>query len=221
MVRLANSFPEVTQAVSYVTATGIMMSITVDGETYTKIARVRSTGRNLHQINEINALSRACMSHPQPVEEVKRQLDSFAQEKPYSFGIQTLFGAIGAAGFAIFFGGNIYDIVTVFFIGILIRMVQGFLEHLQINSFFVNMGSAIAAAASCTLVADLVFKTDLDTMVISSIMLLVPGLSMTNAIRDTLSSDYLSGLARLCDAALIAIAIALGSALAIYIKVTP
>lgn len=218
MVRLADSFADVEDAVSYVTATGVMMSVTVDGQTYTKIARVKSTGRNLHQINEINSLSRACRAHALPVAEVARQLEQMSMEAPYSFWVQTMFGAVGAAGFAIFFGGNIPDIIAVFFVGILIRFIQAVLEKLEINAFFVNMGCALTAAISCALIADLFVKTDLDTMVISSIMLLVPGLSMTNAIRDTLSADYLSGMARLCDAALIAIAIALGSAISVYLR---
>lgn len=194
------------------------MSITVNGQTFTKIARVRSTGRNLHQINEINALSRACQVKSLSAAEVYRQLEQISLEKPYSFWVQTLFGAIGAAGFAVFFGGNSWDITAVFFVGILIRFIQAVMEKLKINDFFVNMACALAAAGACALIADTFFKTDLDTMVISSIMLLVPGLSMTNAIRDTLSADYLSGLARLCDAALIAIAIALGSALAVFVR---
>lgn len=47
-------------------------------------------------------------------------------------------------------------------------------------------------------------------MIISSIMLLVPGLAITNAIRDTVAGDYLSGVARAAEAFLVAIAIAAG-----------
>lgn len=43
-------------------------------------------------------------------------------------------------------------------------------------------------------------EANINVMVISSIMLLVPGLAITNAIRDTMSTDYLSGLARGAEA---------------------
>jgi uncharacterized membrane protein YjjP (DUF1212 family) len=218
MVRLATSFSQVQSAVSYVTATGVMLSITINGSTNTKIARVKNTGRNLHQINEINSLSRTCTVHELPVEEVNHQLSQFAAEKGYSFFVQTLFGAIGAGGFAIFFGGGARDIICVFFIGIAIRLLQQYLETLKINSFFVNLLLAMLAAQLCVWCSDYIASTNLDTMVISSIMLLVPGLSLTNAIRDTLSGDYLSGLARLSDASLVAIAIALGCGLILYLR---
>ena len=53
-------------------------------------------------------------------------------------------------------------------------------------------------------------------MMISSLMLLVPGLAITNAIRDTIAGDTLSGLARATDAFLSAISIAVGAGFVLY-----
>ena len=52
---------------------------------------------------------------------------------------------------------------------------------------------------------------NLDQTIIGSIMLLVPGLAITNAIRDTIAGDLLSGLTRAAEAFLVAISIAVGS----------
>jgi uncharacterized membrane protein YjjP (DUF1212 family) len=49
-----------------------------------------------------------------------------------------------------------------------------------------------------------------EILIISSIMLLVPGLAITNAIRDTMRTDYVSGVARAIEATICAVAIALG-----------
>ncbi len=51
----------------------------------------------------------------------------------------------------------------------------------------------------------------LDNIIIGGIMLLVPGLSIVNAIRDTMSGDLVSGTARAVEAIFIAVAIATGS----------
>ena len=48
-------------------------------------------------------------------------------------------------------------------------------------------------------------------------MLLVPGLAITNAIRDTVAGDFLSGLSRAAEAFLIAVAIAVGTGAVISI----
>ena len=51
---------------------------------------------------------------------------------------------------------------------------------------------------------------NMDVVIISSIMPLVPGVAITNAVRDTLQGDYLSGMARILEVFLKAAAIALG-----------
>ncbi|MCR0503461.1 threonine/serine exporter family protein, partial [[Clostridium] innocuum] len=58
MVRLCKSFPEVEDAQSFVTTTGIMFSITVAKKTHTKILRVHTRGVDLNCIDKINSLSR-------------------------------------------------------------------------------------------------------------------------------------------------------------------
>ena len=57
----------------------------------------------------------------------------------------------------------------------------------------------------------------LDAIVIGNIMLVVPGVALTNAIRDALNGDILSGLIRMVEAITIAIAIALGVGFVLYL----
>ena len=52
----------------------------------------------------------------------------------------------------------------------------------------------------------------------SAIMLLVPGLSITNDIRDSVNGDALSSLSRMTEALVVAIAIALGSLIGLMIS---
>ena len=49
-----------------------------------------------------------------------------------------------------------------------------------------------------------------DAIMIACIMPLVPGVAITNAVRDTLNGDYVSGAARALEAFIKALAIALG-----------
>jgi len=54
------------------------------------------------------------------------------------------------------------------------------------------------------------FPIDSNIVIISSIMTLVPGVAITNSIRDTFHGDLLSGVARMAEAVFIAMAIAGG-----------
>ena len=56
---------------------------------------------------------------------------------------------------------------------------------------------------------------NMDTVIISGIMPLVPGVAITNAIRDTLRGDYISGGARVLEAFVTAAAVAIGAGVGI------
>ena len=56
-----------------------------------------------------------------------------------------------------------------------------------------------------------------DKIMIGTIMLLVPGLTVGNAMRDIMNGDVLSGLTGLTEAIFLGVAIALGFAVAVAI----
>ena len=122
-------------------------------------------------------------------------------------------GALGAGGFTLFFGGQLPDLGCAFVIGGLIEGCSSFLEQHQFPSFF-----AISLCSALTALLAIGFNQigaapSLDALIIGCLMLLVPGLAITNAIRDSLSGDLISGMTRGVEAVLIAIAVALGPGL--------
>lgn len=210
MVRLCTSFQEVEDAESFVTPTGIMLSITVNKTTYTKVLRVRNKGVDLNIIDKVNSLSREASSTKFSIVQLDERLHEISKEKRYSFLITLFFSALSAGGFGLFFGGSMLVALCSFVIGMLIKSVSYALEQKDMNNFFTNAISAGIAAAVALLFHELFPSASLDIMMISSIMLLVPGLAITNAIRDTVSGDYLSGVSRGVEAVLVAVAIAGG-----------
>ncbi len=217
MNRICLSFPDVESVQSYGTVTGIMLSITVEGKTYTHIGRVRERSTNLAVIDEINELSRQCCRQHMTVSDIEQHLYQIEHTKRYSFWTTTLFGAIGAFGFSIFFDGNIPEMIASFVIGIVIRCMGSALSKLHLQDFLINMFSAMMAAWLAVAIHALIPQANINIMVISSIMLLVPGLAFTNSIRDTISTDYVSGVARGAEAFLCATAIAIGAGFILYI----
>lgn len=96
-------------------------------------------------------------------------------------------------------------------IGIIVSSGLKYLGRLGFNNFLLN---AIAAALIVFLakLMDLYIPyIRLDNIIIGGIMLLVPGLSITNAIRDTMSGDLVSGTARAVEALFITVGIVAGS----------
>lgn len=64
--------------------------------------------------------------------------------------------------------------------------------------------------------------THLESMLIGGIVIMVPGVAFTNAIRDMADGDYISGSVRMLDAVLVffCIAMGVGFMMAIYNSVT-
>ncbi|RGS77256.1 hypothetical protein DWX73_10775 [Coprococcus sp. AF21-14LB] len=84
-------------------------------------------------------------------------------------------------------------------------------DHLHTNVIIQDIISALALGAAALLLKHTVFLTmNLEAVIIGAIMPLVPGVAITNAVRDTLQGDYVSGCARILEAFLKAAAIAIG-----------
>lgn len=78
------------------------------------------------------------------------------------------------------------------------------------------MIAAIVMSIIAIIIKALFPQTIVDNILIGALMTLVPGLAFTNALRDLFMGDLLSGIVRLFEATLTAIA--LGGGVAIVIK---
>ena len=113
-------------------------------------------------------------------------------------------------GLAFFYGGSIPDAVAAGFGAVLIWGLQQYLRPVCMNEVtFQFVASFFTGCAICGLTLLCPFLR-MDKIMIGDIMLLIPGLMSTNAIRDVLIGDTLSGIIRLIAALLLAAALALG-----------
>lgn len=207
---------------SFVTPTGIMVSVSDESHyTNTLVKRVTSRTIDLQKIHLVNELSRELTNQKYSVDEVHNKLIEIANTERYSFKSTIFFSALSAAGFTALFDGKLMDCIGAFLVGIAIKLFTTQASNFNINSFFINsIGGAIAALLSL-IFYDVGLGTNVNLMIIGSIMLLVPGLAITNAIRDTIAGDLVSGLTRGAEAFLVAISIAVGTGfiLSIWISI--
>lgn len=213
IVRICNAFG-ITDVEPFVMPTGIVISITdSNGNTHSIVKRVTDRNNNLEKIHLVNDLSREVGKNKYSITEVGKILSTISGLESYSIRIQAFFSAVAAGFFALLYHGNIKDFAASFLIGIMIKMSVSALNTLKLNAFFINI-----IGGSITTLGGIFFSTinlcdNLNIVIISSMMLLVPGMLITNAIRDTIAGDLVSGITRTIEALFIAIAIAIGSGL--------
>lgn len=174
------------------------------------IRRVKSRGSNLSNIVQVNDVSRRFCKDELDLETAYMELSKIGgkQYRSILYNIATV-GVV--FGFALFFGGNSIDAAASLVVGAVLAALITVGKRLRFNDFFMDIWSCIGIAFTSILLKQYVIAgMNLDTIIISGIMPLVPGLAVTNAVRDTLMGDYLSGAARILEAFLKAAAIAIG-----------
>ena len=146
-------------------------------------------------------------------EELKR-----AKGKQYNRAFYNLATVGIAVGFALMFGGNLLDVLTSAIVGAALACVMTLGKMAKINSVLIYVFSGLGIAMFAVAIRGFLFSDiSVDIVIASSIMPIVPGVAITNAIRDTLQGDYLSGCARILEALLVAMAIAVGAGLGMLI----
>lgn len=208
------------QAESFVTPTGIMSSICHNGEIYSLTKRVVSRTVDLNKIDKVNDLSRNILSRNLTVDEFKEELIKINHGERYSFMMTLFFSAFGAGSCAALFGGTFKDMFSAFLIGLLIRLITIKGNELGINFFFINVISGAITATLAIILKKLGIASGIDQTIIGALMLLVPGIAITNAIRDTIAGDLVSGLTRAAEAFFIALSIAVGTGAGLSIWMT-
>lgn len=198
-------------ASSYATPTVIVTSVTYKGKIKSLVVRITNRSVDLQKIHKVNDLSRNINKENLDIYEIKKRLKKIREEKRYDNKTTIIFSALGAFGFVFLFGGSIMDAIAAFLIGLAVKGVSIKGEEIGLNSFFNTSISAGVLAFLAIISIKVNLANDMDKVIIGSIMLLVPGLAITNAIRDTVAGDLVSGLARGTEAFLTAIAVAVGT----------
>ena len=200
----------------YSVPNSLFITIMAPGELpITQLCRMKSTGTDLDAVERYNNFSRAvCEKKPDPKVALQWLEETDKARKQYSFPIVLLGHILVACGLCVFYGGSVSDTVCAGLCGLFLGIFNRFLGKHNSNTFFQNIAAGFAMALFAYLLAGLGMARNIDTSVIGTLMLLVPGLLFTNSLRDIIFGDINSGVNRVVTAILIASAVALGTAAA-------
>ncbi len=177
---------------------------------------VKSVSTNLSRFEQLNNLSRICVENTPAIEDIKVSLKEITTHKPTK--IFEYSGSILASGaFTIFFGGNIFDGIIASIFGAIICFLSQYFAPKCPNRVFYYFSTAFLVGTGICFVSALSSVFHADKIMIGDIMLLIPGIAITNSVRDMLIGDTLSGAMRFIESLIWAVAIAGGFMLAIAI----
>ena len=186
-----------------------------NGHALTRLKRIHGSALDFDRIDRLNNLCRHICSEKPDLETIRTSLDEIMGKKDYCFWTNMFFTASISASFTLFYGGAFRDSFVSFVIGIMLFLLLSMLGRFHTNSFFQNiLGSALVAGFSLWTTA-LGWTIHYDKMIIGTLMNLVPGIAITNVMRDILGGDLIAGIIKLVESLMVAAGIALGAGIAI------
>lgn len=198
-------------ASAFVLSNGIFLTSGDEEETqFAKVQQIPVNNANLSRVAEVNDLSRRIEAGFCSLQDVRRELNRIENMPDFPMHLQFLAAGASGACFSIMFHGDFHDAVCSFFIGILFYL---YLQKIG-KPMFSKIVCNIIGGAWITAMSIFCYKLNLghhmEAMMIGGIILMVPGVAFTNAIRDMADGDYISGSVRMLDAVLVFFCIALG-----------
>lgn len=195
-----------------------VMSITIsivvtvefsDGELITQTRRVYGQKYDLQALSRVNALSRKICETDVMPDEVEESLRDIENHSKYSLPIQILIYMITSAAFTVFFDGSVMDALASAVIGMILKLIDESVRRKNNSPRVMLIFCSIVGGFLANIFVAAGFGDAVDKINIGNIMLLIPGLAMTNSLRDMLTGNTITGLLRFFESALIAMIIAL------------
>ena len=198
--------------------TVISLSLWIDGGVITLTQRVRERETSLNRIYLINNISRELCEGKIDIDEAYNRLAEVRTARQYS----RLRHFLSVVGICIFFtlllGGGYREGLLAAGVGCVLALTLLAAEKLGFNEFCRNIIGTFFVVILANLLSRLLpFDLAQDVLIIGAIMPIVPGVTFTTAIRDTLNGDYTSGMSRMLEAVVTAIAIASGAGFAMWL----
>lgn len=196
----------------YATTSNIIVSLeTEDGEIKTHTRRISGISTNIEKIHRLNSLVRKMSCETPSVTEIRDELDSIYNAKNFSGIVNIIVYGVIAGAFYFFFGGR-HPIEAVYsvLIGLVTGVINTAFEKLKPNKILIKFICSFTACTLIFILYKLALLSNVDYLIIANIMTLIPGVGLTNALRDLFVGDSVSGVLRMIEAALFAIAIASG-----------
>lgn len=176
----------------------------------TQIRRITGRGSiDCLKMERLNQLCRECVENPISVEDLQKKVLNLLQEKP-NRAMVYLGQFIAAVAFTFFFGGNVKDGIVAA-VGVLaICLMQRYVRSICSAELFFNFITSCVTGVVVNIISLFVGGLHVNQILIGDIMVLIPGIAITNSIRYILSGDIISSFEKLMDSLIQAFGIAAG-----------
>jgi uncharacterized membrane protein YjjP (DUF1212 family) len=190
--------------------TAILSSFSNDEEEITKIERVEPMGVNLGKLSKLDLVAREVIRNQISYEEGYHRLDEILNSgDPYGKRVHLTYFLFSSVGFMVLFGGSWGDLVAAMIIGCIMG-IMSIGKPLGLVGQLFEAIVAVVASFSAYLLAKLLPGLNVGVIIISSLIIFMPGLFITIAIAEIATNNLVSGTARLVGGVMILLKLTFG-----------
>lgn len=183
---------------------------TSEGKWITQTRRILGYGTDMYRLDRLNNLSRTICATLPSYETVMEEYEKIIHSPEYSPLVQCAICAMIAAAFTVFFGGTLQDGFAALFVGVVLKVTLYALSAMRMKAIFSNIICSLISGLACIVVCYTGLGQHVDMIMIGNIMLLIPGVLLTNSFRDFISGDMITGLLHFSEAMITAVCVAVG-----------
>lgn len=210
VLRMCKAYGAVRADVFIITSSMVVTVTDEAGKVFTQTRRILSTSTNYEALHKLNDLCRKICNHKLTDEQIRDELDRACHVKVYPLWLELISYSVIAGAFTLFFGGSAAETLVSLAVGLIVRALVCLSDRVIPNRIYSKFISAAIATALALFAVSFGWIDNIDKVVIGNMMSLIPGIGLTNALRDLFTGDSIAGLFRSIEAALAALAIAAG-----------
>jgi uncharacterized membrane protein YjjP (DUF1212 family) len=190
--------------------TAILSSFSNDEEEITKIERVEPMGVNLGKLSNLDKVAREVIRNEISYEEGYHRLDQILQaDDPYKKRVHIAYFLFSTVGFVVLFGGSWGDLVAGMIVGSLMGLMSMAKPIGLVGQLFEAIVAVVASLVTY-LLAKLLPGLNVGVIILSSLIIFMPGLFITIAIAEIATNNLVSGTARLVGGVMILLKLTFG-----------
>ena len=187
-----------------------------DGAYSAQTRRITDIRNHITLLEKYNALSRKFCSEKPDFPEADRLISETKHKDDYPKWLTFIGYMLASSAFAVFFGGTLRDGIATVFVGAALSLVDR-VHFDYFNQTVKTLFMAFFAGLLACISVRCGLADNLDMVIVGSMMLMIPGLSLGNSMRDLMCGDTIAGTIKTVQAVILATVIAIGYAFAVVI----
>lgn len=191
----------------FVTTTVIILSM--NDYSLSQQVRINARNNNLEKVVNINDLSRRIVGGLS-LKDATLELKQINDTRIFPLWLMVVFGGVAGGMFLMMFNGALSDLPLTIIAASLGVLITEWIQRYTPIKFFTEVLAAFVIALLAGIYVEFGSGVNVDLIIIAAVMPLVPGVPITNALRELIRGHFLAGTMKGVEAGLTAVAIGAG-----------